>query len=116
MMALLWPNFHAFFKTSGGICWKRLLTLVTPARRLAGLHTRPKTKKAEQTMTDPDLFNETEQTISATAAATRAIPLSPATKARTDNPFQWSCSLWEALGVGQCLHSRGLTTFASASP
>ena len=56
-MALLWPNFHAFVKTSGGICWRRLLTLVTPARRLAGLHTRRKTKKAEQAMTEPDLFN-----------------------------------------------------------
>jgi len=70
-------------------------------------------------MTEPDLFNETEQTISATTAATRAIPeaiVAGYKSPHADNPFQWSCSLWEALGVGQCLHSRGLTTFASAKP
>jgi hypothetical protein len=68
-------------------------------------------------MTEPDLFNETERTVSATAAATRAIPeeiVAGYKSPHADNLVLWSCSLWEALDVGQHLHSRGLTTFASA--
>jgi hypothetical protein len=93
------------------------LTLATPPRRLAVLPKRPEIKKREQAKTEPDLFNETEQTGSATAAATRAVPEAIAAGYKgpgADSPFLFSCSLWEAFNVGQYLHSRGSTTFPSA--